>query len=143
MADIGLVFDSGVRTLELSDGAGHSVEVRFNPYDIYFLGAVMNAAEKLDEEQGKLRQIRTDDWRDVYHAALEADERMKTIIDQIFGVPVCATLFPDQTVHAIGGGLPVWANLLYAIVDKMDVGLGAEKEQARKRIAKYSAKYKK
>ena len=71
------------------------------------------------------------------------DAEMRNIIDGIFAVPVCAALFPKQTVYAVGGGFPTWANLLYAIVDKMDEGAAGEKKMAQQRIRKYSEKYKK
>lgn len=143
MADIGLVFDSGIKTLELKDEKGNSVEVSFNPYDALFLFAIMDAAEKLDAEQAKLRVPTADNWRDYYKTALEVDKSMKKIIDDLFGAPICETLFPRQTVYAVGNGLPVWTNLLYAVVDHMDVGLAEEKKKAQERIRKYSAKYKK
>lgn len=141
MADITLSFDTGERSLELTDGRGHSVEVRFNPYDIMFLNVLVGAAEKLDAEQGKLKNIGTENWAAVYEASVEADKRMREILDGIFDAPICEALFPNQTVYAIGNGFPAWSNFLHAIVDKMDVGLSAEKEAAQKRIRKYSEKY--
>lgn len=141
MADISLTFDTGERSLELTDGRGHSVEVRFNPYDILFLNKIMTAAENLDAEQSKLRNISTDDWSVVYDASVTADKKMREILDGIFDVPICDALFPHQTVYAVGNGFPAWSNFLYAIVEKMDVGLSAEKDAAQKRIRKYSEKY--
>lgn len=142
MADINLSFDSGVKTLELSDGKGHAIEVTFNPYDVMFFGTIMDAAEKLDAEQSKLAAIKSEDWKEIYDACMESDKAMRNIIDGIFDAPVCAALFPHQTVHAIGSGFPAWCNLLYAITDHMDVGLEAEKAKTQERIKKYSSKYK-
>lgn len=142
MADISISFDSGVKTLEISDGKGHSVEVSFNPYDVIFLGTIMDAAEKLDEKQEKLKNITNDDWEDVYNTSVTTDKEMREIIDGVFGTSICAELFPKQTVFAVGSGLPAWANLLYAVVDKMDEGLEGEKQKAKERIRKYSEKYK-
>lgn len=141
MADIGLVFDSGIKTLELSDGKGHSIEVSFNPYDALFLGSIMAAAEKLDEKQATLKGL-GDNWQAIYDASIKADAEMRDILDGVFDAPVCAALFPRQTVFAVGGGFPAWANLLYAVVDQMDAGLAGEKEKAQARIKKYSEKYK-
>lgn len=143
MADIALTFDSGVKTLELSDGKGHSIEVTFNPYDVMFFGTIMEAAEKLDAEQSKLAGIQSDDWKEIYKACMDSDKAMRGIIDDIFNAPVCDALFPNQTVHAIGNGFPAWCNLLYAITDHMDSGLEAEKQKTQERIKKYSGKYKK
>lgn len=142
MADISLAFDSGIKTLELSDGKGHSIDVSFNPYDIMFLGTIMDASEKLDEKQSALQKIKVDDWKIVYETSMQADKEMREIIDGVFGAPICAELFKKQTVFAVGNGFPAWANLLYAVVDKMDEGLTVEKQKAQERIRKYSEKYK-
>lgn len=143
MADVSLNFDTGERTLELTDGKGKSVEVSFNPYDFMFLNALVTAAESLGEEHEKLNSAKTDDWKAFYQTSVEVDKRMRDILDAIFDAPICAALFPRQTVYAIGGGAPAWSNFLFAIVDQMDVGMAAEKETAQKRIRKYSEKYKK
>ena len=142
MADINLTIDTGVKTLELTDGKGHSVEVTFNPYDVMFFGVIMDAAEKLDAEQSKLAATQSDDWKVIYQACMDVDKSMREIIDGIFNAPVCDALFPNQTVHAIGNGFPAWCNLLYAIADHMDTGLEAEKQKTQERIKKYSGKYK-
>ena len=141
MADMALQFDTGVRTLELTDGT-HSVDVTFNPYDVIFLNRVIVAAEQLDKEQEKLSKLPTDDWKKVYEESVKADTAMKAIIDDLFGAPVCDALFAAQTVFALGNGFPAWSNLLYAVIEKMDTGLSAEKDTAQKRIRKYSEKYK-
>ncbi len=143
MADINLTFDSGVRTLELTDGKGHSAEVTFNPYDVMFIAAIMDAAEKLDAVQQKLTAFNGETWREIYEACVEADKEMRGILDGIFNVPICDALFAGQSVHAIGNGFPAWANLLVAVLDHMDAGLDAEKAKAQTRIRKYSGKYKK
>lgn len=142
MADINLTIDTGVKSLELTDGKGHSVVVTFNPYDVLFFGTIMDAADKLDAEQTKLREIQSDDLKVIYQACMDADKAMREIIDGIFNAPVCDALFPNQTVHAIGNGFPAWCNLLSAIADHIDAGLEAEKEKAQARIKKYSSKYK-
>jgi hypothetical protein len=143
MADINLTFDSGVRDLELSDGKDRAVVVRFNPYDVMFIATVMDAAEKLDAVQQELTAFNGETWREIYEACVDADKKMREILDGIFNVPICEALFSGQSVHAIGNGFPAWVNLLVAILDNMDAGLEAEKTKAQTRIRKYSGKYKK
>lgn len=144
MADVSLVFDSGIKTLELSDGKGHAIEVVFNPYDALFLGKIMNAAEELDALQTKLRDAAqsTTDWKAFYPISQDVDADMRKVLDNLYEQPVCETLFPKQSVYALGNGFPAWANLLYAVIDQMDAGLAAEKAAAQQRIRKYSEKYK-
>lgn len=144
MADINLTVDTGVKDLELTDGKGRSIVVRFNPYDVLFLGKILDAGEKLDAEQAKLRDpLLTDDWKEIYRVCMEGDKAMREILDGIFEAPICDAIFPNQTVFAIGNGFPAWSNLLLAIIDSMDASLDAEKEKTQARIKKYSAKYKK
>lgn len=143
MAEVNLNFESGTRTLELTATNGQSVEVKYNPYDVMLIGTIMDAAEKLDEIQKRLTSIKSEDWREVYKACMDADKEMRGILDGIFNVPICDALFSGQTVQAIGNGFPAWANLLCAILDVMDTGLAEEKTKAQSRIRKYSSKYKK
>lgn len=143
MPDMSLSFDSGERTLELKDAKGiNSVEVLFNPYDVMFLGKLVNAAEQIDAVQSELKSTPTDNFMKFYDASITADKKMRGILDCVFNVPVCEKLFPRQTVYAVGNGFPAWANLLYAVIDHMDAGLDEEKNRAQERIRKYSEKYK-
>lgn len=142
MADLGLTFDSGIKSLELSDGKGHSIEVQFNPYDPLFLGKIMTTAEELDAIQQKIRGHEVTEWKELYQLSVDTDKEMREVLDALFEVPICDTLFPHQTVHALGNGFPAWVNLLYALIDHMDAGLTSEKLSAQQRIRKYSEKYK-
>ena len=74
--------------------------------------------------------------------ALETDPKMRAIVDDLLGAPVCDTLFPRQSMFTVGNGAQTWENILYSVIDQMDDGLAAEKEKARARIRKYSEKYK-
>lgn len=136
MADT-INFDTGLKTFDVNG----QCEITFNPYDIFFLGKVTDAAEKLDKLQSEL-QTAGDDWAIVYAKSKETDSKMRAVIDGLFGMPVCDAVFPDISVFAVGDGFPVWANFLYAIMDKMDSGLDAEKEKSKKRLQKYTEKYK-
>lgn len=143
MADV--IFTSGKKIITLKDEDGHSVDVGINPYDAKFLLAIMDCAEKLDAEQSKLNNAikGVTDWKALYGATVKADEAMRELIDGLFHKEVCSALFPDVTVYALADGLPIWANLLYAMTEQMDIGLADEKAKAQERIRKYSAKWKK
>lgn len=141
--DLNKTIDAGAKTMELTDGKGHSVEVEFNPYDTMLIGAILDATEKLDAIQAKLAPLSMENWREYYTAAMEADKEMRVILDGIFDKPICEALFPRQTVFAIANGFPAWANLLCAVLEVMDAGLATEKKNAQNRIRKYSGKYKK
>lgn len=44
-------------------------------------------------------------------------------------------------MYALAEGLPLWANLLFAIMDEMDETVMREKKAMNPRIAKYTKKY--
>lgn len=136
MAEV-ITFDTGLKTFKVND----KCEITFNPYDVFFLGKITAAAEKMDKLQSGLRTA-GDDWAIIYQKSKEVDKQMREIIDELFAAPVCDKLFDGISVFAIGNGWPLWSNLLFAVVDNMDAGLEVEKEKAQVRIRKYSEKYK-
>lgn len=48
----------------------------------------------------------------------------------------------NGNVYALSDGLPLWVNLLMAVIDLMDDTFTAEKEKGDPRLAKYREKYK-
>lgn len=139
--------DSGEQEIELiNEARGTSIKVLVAIYDIFFLGRIMEAGEALDGLHSKLQEGNpetNEDFIKYYHEAQDIDKEMRGVIDDIFDAPVCDTLFPRQSMFAIGNGMPTWCNLLTAIVESMDSGLDEEKRKAQARIRKYSSKYKK
>lgn len=138
MAEI-ISFETGEKTFSLNE----KCEVTFNPMDLAFLNKLYVAAEEMDKRNDAFRVTAEKlEGAEVFNLARDCDKEMRGIIDELFGKPICADLFPSGYVMAIGDGFPVWSNLLYAVIDKMDGSLSVEKEIAQKRIRKYTAKYK-
>ena len=69
------------------------------------------------------------------------DGEMREIINDVFEFDVCSGLFGELNVYALAEGLPLWANLLFAIMDEMDETVMREKKAMNPRIAKYTKKY--
>ena len=46
-----------------------------------------------------------------------------------------------MSIYAIADGLPIWANLMLAIIDEFDASFVAEKKKTNPRIQKYTKKY--
>ena len=137
MAEV-ITFDTGQKTFDING----KCEISFNPYDVFFLGRVTDAAKKLDTLQSELQTL-GEDWAIIYQKSKETDAKMREVIDGLFQTPICDVIFADVSLFAIGNGLPLWSNLLFAVVDHMDAGLEDEKKKAQVRIRKYSEKYKK
>lgn len=147
MADMSIKIESGERTVDLvNELRGVSVPVIVAVYDVFFLGRIMEAAEKLDALHSELKSEAPADaekFMDFYRKSQLTDKQMREIIDGLFDAPVCDTLYAHQSMFALGNGVPTWANVLYGVIDSMDAGLTSEKANAQQRIRKYSEKYKK
>jgi hypothetical protein len=74
---------------------------------------------------------------------LNLDARMRKLLDEFFGTPVCDGLFGTMNLFASANGLPVWANLLLAVTEEVEGAMQGELTAREKRIAKYTEKYKK
>ena len=67
---------------------------------------------------------------------------MRDMIDGLFAKPVCADLFGTMNVYALADGLPVWCNLMLAVIDQIDTSFAAEQKKTNPRIAKYTDRWK-
>ena len=135
-----LNFDLGVEEYLLAG----KVAVSVNPTDMNFLERLASAFEELDRIQEEVRASRekiTDD-REVFPVARELDEKMRAILNALFGKEICEPLFGGMNLFASSGGLPVWANLILAVTDEVQEAMQGELDKREKRIAKYVAKYK-
>ena len=98
---------------------------------------------KLDAEQQTYRSEMeaSTDKRKIFDIAHQHDEKMRDMIDGLFEKPVCAALFGSMNVYALADGLPVWANLMLAILDQVDATMTREKLRTNPRIQKYTERW--
>lgn len=136
-----LNFDTGLVTYDLNG----KVEVTFNPSDSNFVERLYSAFEDLDKKQDGYRSSieKMADKKEIFEFARERDTEMREIIDGLFGVPVSEALFGGMNVYALANGLPVWCNLMLAVMDEVDSTYAREQKATNPRIAKYTAKYQK
>ncbi len=129
----------GVETYKLND----SVEVSFNPTDGAFVEKLFNAFDTLDKRQEsyKTEVGKAEGKRELFDVVRKLDGEMREIINDVFEFDVCSGLFGELNVYALAEGLPLWANLLLAIMDEMDETVMREKKAMNPRIAKYTKKY--
>ena len=120
-------------------------EVAFNPTDSTFVEKLFDTFSVLDKKQEDYREEieKTSDRMEIFEIARARDAEMREMIDGVFGTPVCQALFGGMNVYALADGLPVWANLLLAVMDEIDTGFAREQKLTNPRIAKYTAKYQK
>lgn len=142
MSDI-ISINSGVvrKTLETTDGK--TCELALNATDSTFVEKLFNAFDTLDKKQEayKAEVEKTANKREVFETARKMDEEMRDIIADVFGFDICSALFGCMNVYALADGLPVWANLMLAIMDEVDTAFSREQKATNPRISKYTKKY--
>lgn len=120
-------------------------DVSFNPTDSNFVERLYLAFEELDKKQeGYKAQIeKMGDKKQIFAFARERDAEMRKIIDSVFDAPVADALFGGMNVYAMAEGVPVWCNLMLAIMDEIDNTFSREQKFTNPRIKKYIDKVQK
>jgi hypothetical protein len=136
-----LNFSVGRQTFNLNG----VVEVSFNDTDADFVERLFNVFAKLDEKQDgyKERVDKMADKREVFKVMRELDDDIRDDINVLFDKDVCTPLFGTMNVFALADGLPLWANLLLAIMDQVDSAFAREQKNTNPRVLKYTAKWQK
>lgn len=139
MADIR--FETGVVEYNVND----AVVVRFNPTDGAFVERVFDTFDELDKKQETYKEEidKCEDVKEIFEVARRRDTEMREMIDCLFDKPVCDSLFGSMNVYAMAGGLPVWCNLMLAIIDQIDTTFAREQKATNQRIKKYTERWKK
>lgn len=133
-----LKFETGLTEYDLNG----KCKVYFNPTDPAFAKQICDMFDTLDAKQ-KAHEKNGDTGgnRGIFDEAQELDKEMRNMIDGILGASTCDTLFGNMNVYAFASGLPVWTNLLFAIMDEIHSKVTAAGELTDSRIAEYISKY--
>lgn len=136
-----LNFETGLVEYKINGGA----VVRFNPTDSNFVKRLFDAYETLDSKQEfyKKRVDTMADKKEVFVFAKEQDDEMRGIIDGLFCEPVSDDIFGALNVYALADGLPVWCNLMFAVMDEIDTGFAREQKATNPRLEVYRKKWNK
>lgn len=142
-----IVFESGLSEFTLKNAqTGATSVVYFNPTDSAFVERLFDAFNALDgkqeayaDEAEKARLSK--DNKKVFNLARQRDVEMREILDGIFEKPISDEAFGAMNVYAMANGLPVWANLVLAVMDEIDTTFAREQKATDARIKKYTAKY--
>ena len=139
MADIR--FDTGVVPFDLNG----KTTIEFNPTDSVIVEKIYNTFEELDKKQDayKAEVEKCANKREVFDIARRRDQEMRAIIDDLFGKPICDELFGSMNIYALADGLPVWCNLMLAVIDQIDTTFSRQQKLTNPRVAKYTEKWKK
>lgn len=137
MADIR--FETGVVSYNINGVC----EVFFNPTDSAFVKRLFDAFEYLDKKQEAYRDeaSKVGDHKQIFELSAKWDKDMREIMDGVFHAPVCEAVFGDMNVYAYANGLPVWCNLMLAVIEEIDTTFAREQKATNARIKKYTQKY--
>ena len=134
-----LVFDTGLVSFSINGVC----EVSFNPTDGEFVKRLFDAFDTLDKKQDAYRAEveKIADKKQIFQIARHRDKEMREIIDNVFEAPVSEAVFGSMNVYALANGLPVWCNLMLAVMDEVDTTFAREQKCTDARIKKYTEKY--
>lgn len=121
---------------------GGKVVVKFNPTDMEF-GSRLNAAMTacVEREERLQKEIEGEDVIRMFELSAAASDDIAKIIDGVFGVPVVEPLCEGVSVRAWADGMPIWANIIMAVLDVMDASQDEAIKASKKRVEKYTKKY--
>lgn len=122
---------------------GGKVSVWFNPTDMAFAQRIYDTFAGLEEQQNKYTEMlrNADEDASVFVIGQEMDKEMRDAVNGVFGVDVVTPLIGDMNVYAFADGLPIWANILMAVLDTMSDTVKEETKRSKQRIDKYTKKY--
>ena len=132
--------ETGMKEYTIND----VVTISINPTDHVFVDGLFDTFEKLEKLQAEVKPKleKTANKRKVFEIAGQCNTEIRAMIDEALGTPVCDPLFGSMSVCALADGLPVWCNLMLAILDEVSGGFSEADEQQKKRMAEYTKKYK-
>lgn len=131
--------NTGIKEFNLAG----KVSVFFNPSDVTFAKKIYDVFMALEDKQreyiDRLKEVGEEP--EIFAIGHEMDAEMRELINGIFGIDVITPLIGDCNVYALADGLPIWANLLTAILDVMDETVKEETQKSKQRVEKYTSKY--
>lgn len=133
-----LTINTGVQEYAIN-----AATVRFNSTDYVFAERLVNVFDKMDALQSKYKgQLQAANNGNIWKACREIDKEMRAIINELFADDVADGIFGKTSCFALADGLPVWCNVIFAIMDEIDATVIAEQKKTDPRLDAYLAKYK-
>ena len=134
-----LNISTGVKEYSLND----KVSVWFNPTDADFMTRVFDTFDALEKKQDEYSKAITSSksTRESLDVMAKMNEEMRQLLSDLFGTDIVTPLIGDTNVYAFSDGMPIWANIMLAVIDKMEGEQAEQIKLSKKRMAKYTAKY--
>ena len=134
-----LNISTGIKEYSLND----KVSVWFNPTDADFMTRVFDTFDALEKKQDEYANAiaKTKTTRESLKVMADMNEEMRGLLLELFGTDIVTPLIGNANVYAFSEGMPIWANIMLAILDKMEGEHAEQIKLSKKRMAKYTAKY--
>ena len=134
-----LHISTGIEELVLNE----KVHIFLNPADPTFAKLLFTKFSALEEEDRAWRERMKDlqDPKAVMEEWDTGDKMFRAAIDGVLGEGTCEALIGGTSVLALADGLPIWANILLAIIEQMDDALTRQEKTVNPKLQKYMSKY--
>lgn len=122
--------------------------ITLNPTDAKFAARLVSAFDGLDALEAQMQDALNKD--DGAVAELERiDREMRAVINKMFagiqytpqGSNIADLICGGVSLYAISDGLPVWTNLLLALMDEVDEAITSQQAASDPRVEAYLKKY--
>ena len=126
-----LTFETGLVEYDINGQA----TVSFNPTDETFVQRLYETFSTLDGLQDSFAKSKD------FSQFAGLDKQMRQSIDGLLGEGVSDALFADMNCYALAGGLPVWTNLILALLDEVSDAYESEFGKTDARMKAHEQKY--
>ena len=133
-----LTINNGVKAYTVN---GIENALYFNPLDADFAKRILDTIPKCQKIMENKRVSKDDEAEILFQKLREADKEIRAAIDEAFSQPACEKIFAETRVTALADGLPLWMNLILAIVDEIDSNISSVDKQSSKKLQYYTSKY--
>lgn len=149
MADLNLNIETGEKTFTINEDPNKLL--KFNPGDYNIMSRFYEVKDILKKEMDALNpesKINEDgtvpnDSEDFAKSIKKIDALIREKIDYIFGYSVSDIVFGTVNPLSTVGGIPYFERFFNAVIPFIEKELNAEAKKSEKKMAKYTAKYKK
>ena len=129
---------TGIETFRINEDFTYT----FCPTDALFVAKLFSAFDAVEQKQEEYsRMTKNAEGAEIFAVAARIDEDVRSTINEALGCDICSAVFGEVCVMSLADGLPLWVNLMLALMDEIDTSFAREQKRTNPRIAKYTSKY--
>lgn len=119
------------------------VSVFFNPTDAAFIEKVFKTFDELDKAQDNYseRLDKAKSLTEMFNFLSDLNKEMREKLFNLFDMDIVTPLIGNANVYALSEGMPIWANIMFAIIDEIDTSFDEQTKLSDAKIKKYTSKY--